>query len=848
MSATFDGTDGGSGWADGDTLPPSDAFVVAADARGGRVLWAVNFGGCYDDKALSVAVRSNGDVLVGGYFASNAFVGYSFEGQLPSRLSPSPAGGLYNDHHLLTLDGATGALRRVASAGLNFGLSTISLRQLAFVPGGGARLIGVGALSNNLCADGQAVESYGACSGFFEQRLSIAGAGADDGFIMSIDAANAGVGVRVAGVAAAPAAPRNTPIYCASMLSSAVAPASAAHGPTAHGGIDVTLAGLGLLLGFLVLLLARWCWHRRDTPSTVGGFGQLASPFGALGYGESSDTMPLGAPLGSLHPISLPPSTTGSHRWASAVERMCGSSRWKNQRKLATREAPLLNLQQLRALRPDGSSVALDHSWGSLNIHDHRALGSGGFSTVWWVAPSNCVAPPIAPPVKPPLANLPRALGSKNVQSTFRARVPVCLPSSTASRPPPPDLRYGERYGQGLAVKVFHSVGTGGTDAFWREMEILSMLRNPCICSMFGATVYDGKAAIILELAERGSLFDFLHGAAPRQSASSSNEDLSSTSSAIFPDGAADAHGNSIVTTKIGGNNFLPMLVTPEGDGPGELRPEAPLPQQPQTTTTPDAPTRDGPALLAARRGEDLARVGLSADELLRRLSSQVAEGLAFLHNSKIMHRDVKTSNVLLTADLHAKLSDFGVSKITNAGASSRLAAHTQPPPGGEPAHRFEASQSQTLAGTMRYMAPEVASGLRYSNKCDVYAFGIVLWETLNVRKPMANVNALTAVCSVVRGERPPLDGIGLGLEPFRQIIADCWAQEAHQRPSMSDVVERVHALSATAQGTVPALVELTPLSSSSASSRARRAGSRRAFRDHFGLRDGAGAPAPPAE
>ncbi|TKW29813.1 hypothetical protein SEVIR_3G420100v4 [Setaria viridis] len=106
------------------------------------------------------------------------------------------------------------------------------------------------------------------------------------------------------------------------------------------------------------------------------------------------------------------------------------------------------------------------------------------------------------------------------------------------------------------------------------------------------------------------------------------------------------------------------------------------------------------------------------------RVALGVAQGLAYLHHDlmfPIVHRDIKSSNILLDADFEPKVADFGIAKVLQArGAGADRDASTT-----------------TIAGTYGYLAPEYAYSSKATTKCDVYSFGVVLMELATGRKPI---------------------------------------------------------------------------------------------------------------
>lgn len=161
---------------------------------------------------------------------------------------------------------------------------------------------------------------------------------------------------------------------------------------------------------------------------------------------------------------------------------------------------------------------------------------------------------------------------------------------------------------------------------------------------------------------------------------------------------------------------------------------------------------------------------------------SQIARALAYLHSRKpvIIHRDVKPSNILLSADwTHAKLGDFGISKTLQASVNVTLTSGN--------------------IGTPEYCAPEVfdpkeGAGLLLA-KIDVYSFCMTLHHVMTNEKPFANcANVMQIMFSVSKGERPELKGLPAS---FRQIVARGWDAQAVNRPTMQELLAVLNPASA---------------------------------------------------
>jgi serine/threonine-protein kinase len=125
----------------------------------------------------------------------------------------------------------------------------------------------------------------------------------------------------------------------------------------------------------------------------------------------------------------------------------------------------------------------------------------------------------------------------------------------------------------------------------------------------------------------------------------------------------------------------------------------------------------------------DLASQGPLDLDLTLRLAREIADGLDAAHHEGIVHRDLKTENVLVTRTGHAKISDFGIAKRLLAG-----------PP--EP----ELTGADMVVGTYRVMSPEQARGEAVDHRSDLFSFGILLYEILTGRSPFTAENALATL------------------------------------------------------------------------------------------------------
>ncbi|XP_010925411.1 serine/threonine-protein kinase EDR1 isoform X2 [Elaeis guineensis] len=170
-----------------------------------------------------------------------------------------------------------------------------------------------------------------------------------------------------------------------------------------------------------------------------------------------------------------------------------------------------------------------------------------------------------------------------------------------------------------------------------------------------------------------------------------------------------------------------------------------------------------------------LHRPNVHLDEKRRlKMALDVAKGMNYLHTSHptIVHRDLKSPNLLVDKNWVVKVCDFGLSRLKH--------------------HTFLSSKS--TAGTPEWMAPEVLRNEPSNEKCDVYSFGVILWELATLRMPWSGMNPMQVVGAVGFQNRR-LD-IPKEVDPvLAQIISDCWESEPSKRPSFAQLMSSLKQL-----------------------------------------------------
>lgn len=180
-----------------------------------------------------------------------------------------------------------------------------------------------------------------------------------------------------------------------------------------------------------------------------------------------------------------------------------------------------------------------------------------------------------------------------------------------------------------------------------------------------------------------------------------------------------------------------------------------------------------------------------------RNLAIGIAEGVAHLHKSGIVHRDLKPANILLekswlSGHLNPVIIDLGLSsalkKLHNTEEQVQVLIKST-------CNKRISQTTGAIKGSVFWICPEMIRKCAWSEKTDVYAFGIILWELLSGHEPYENENFIDQydlLMQVRDGLRPSLELISHASEELQHIITDCWADNPDKRPTMMQVLDRL--------------------------------------------------------
>ncbi len=167
--------------------------------------------------------------------------------------------------------------------------------------------------------------------------------------------------------------------------------------------------------------------------------------------------------------------------------------------------------------------------------------------------------------------------------------------------------------------------------------------------------------------------------------------------------------------------------------------------------------------------GADLAGVlrrdGPLAVTRVLQIARQVAAGLEAMHEAGVVHRDLKPSNIMVDAEDHACIMDFGIARSLSPSTVTGL------------------TREGAVVGTVEYMAPEQALGRDLDHRADIYAFGLIVYDMLSVRRQASQESSIADLVARLHKAPPPLREERPELpEALEAIVSHCLEPEPSAR------------------------------------------------------------------
>jgi serine/threonine protein kinase len=165
---------------------------------------------------------------------------------------------------------------------------------------------------------------------------------------------------------------------------------------------------------------------------------------------------------------------------------------------------------------------------------------------------------------------------------------------------------------------------------------------------------------------------------------------------------------------------------------------------------------------------------GLRQAQLIEklRLALDVASGMSFLHGSRIVHRDLKSGNVLIDSTGRAKIADFGLSKLVD----------------------LTMTHVTGVTGSVAWAAPEVLQEEAYRDSADVYSFGVILWELLMNEIPWQNKTHVQVITAILVKRQTLISSVMRTQFPSAifSLLEECLQSGPELRPGFHSIKERL--------------------------------------------------------
>ena len=148
----------------------------------------------------------------------------------------------------------------------------------------------------------------------------------------------------------------------------------------------------------------------------------------------------------------------------------------------------------------------------------------------------------------------------------------------------------------------------------------------------------------------------------------------------------------------------------------------------------------------------------------------QIANGMAAAHERGVVHRDIKPGNLFVTNDGRIKILDFGLAKSVGQESpeTETVTVERRAPP--------------AAIGTVPYMSPEQARGLRLDHRTDIFSFGVVLYEMLTGVRPFKRPTQTDTLHAILYEDPPPLPRVDPAMPALERIIRRCLEKKPGER------------------------------------------------------------------
>jgi serine/threonine-protein kinase len=190
---------------------------------------------------------------------------------------------------------------------------------------------------------------------------------------------------------------------------------------------------------------------------------------------------------------------------------------------------------------------------------------------------------------------------------------------------------------------------------------------------------------------------------------------------------------------------------------------------------------------------EFIKRAGMLSPMQAFHIASQVCDGLQAAHGQGVIHRDLKSQNIILDTSNRVKIIDFGLARTT---------------------HMEGLTASGLILGTPEYMAPEQVSGKKVDERADIYSFGIILYELFTGRVPFTGDSAIAVGFMQLKEDPPPPTHFNPNLSPqIERVILRALEKDPLQRyPSIEELKQELEkAVLQPVVGEIPGAPVQTP-------------------------------------